>query len=950
MIIECDQCHNKIEYDVVRPNFCSSCGSVLPPKGEEATQIQESATIVSDSPETIADGKRVATEVPDVIDGYRLGRKLGQGGMGTVWEATHIDTGRPVALKLLSTSLETNDTNVERFVREAKLAAALSHPRSTFVFGAGQHGENPYIVMELMPGDTLQTLVERKGKLAPADAVDHILDAIDGLQAAHKLGIIHRDVKPSNCFIDTLGRSKVGDFGLSKSLIGDVNLTQTGAFLGTPLFAAPEQVRGEAVDERTDIYSVGATLFYLLTGKGPFQGDSFAVIAQIVAEPPTKLSALEPDAPKALGEIIDKTLAKSPAQRYQSLEELKDALTPYSSKGFVGVDLWRRFAAYMFDLFMVSTLTAVVSTGINMFIGIQMRLNDATNAELGSHNENVAEFTPYIKLIQVAILATYLLFFEYRSGRTLGKWIFGLRVRQLNGDKPRLWQALVRVAFIPCACGLIFTEIIVQEVLGISLYSSEGMDTSSFLISVGIGMPVTLFCLGCFLTIRKSNGFRALHDLASKTHITKVPTFWGTPRKVTFPRLQLKSESEAEISYGPYLAQGTLVASESQSLLLAKDPVLERNVWIRSSISSPKETGDSGTEKSTHFHNLTRATRPHWLQSGQREESGKTEYWSAFEAVDGAPFRLAINALGKAKWSHATLWLEQLASEIAEAIEDGSVPPLLTLDQVWVDEDDQLKLLNEPIGKVDVGSSESTFEDPDPSVRAMALFKAVLDMASADQVLTPNAEKMLNELETKNASRATFIWLQDTLNQINQTPRTLDRLTRLSTLSISIGAESTIYSFGILTTGIMIGSLLGLTSGILVAVLCLLWFPIAGISSYLTGGGSAFAAAKIAVVNRRGEVVSRLRATLRYMVCWAPVIFFYILGTGILIIVLEHPELGTDPESVEKPILNEFLTLFISMLLMLPVFIITILGAIFSFYSPQRGLQDFIMGTRLTPR
>ena len=167
---------------------------------------------------------------------------------------------------MLSSSLPQTSDSVGRFQREARLAASLSNPCSTFVYEAGEIDGRFYIAMELMPGRTLRDLIRDEGPLPVARAADYVLDICEGLEAAHRLGIVHRDVKPSNCFLDGDGRVKVGDFGLSKSLVAETDLTQTGSFLGTPLFAAPEQVRSGNVDPRTDVYAVGATLFYILTG------------------------------------------------------------------------------------------------------------------------------------------------------------------------------------------------------------------------------------------------------------------------------------------------------------------------------------------------------------------------------------------------------------------------------------------------------------------------------------------------------------------------------------------------------------------------------------------------------------------------------------------------------------------------------------------------------------
>ena len=180
---------------------------------------------------------------------------------------------------------------VARFQREGQLAASVNHARCVFVFGAADVEGYPVISMELMRGGTLQDRLASRGPMAVSEGVDTILDVIEGLEAAHTAGILHRDIKPSNCFLDETGRAKIGDFGISKTLDAPSDLTLTGAFLGTPSYASPEQVRGREVGLQSDIYSVGATLYALLTGAAPFQGNNAgAILARIVAEPPMPFS------------------------------------------------------------------------------------------------------------------------------------------------------------------------------------------------------------------------------------------------------------------------------------------------------------------------------------------------------------------------------------------------------------------------------------------------------------------------------------------------------------------------------------------------------------------------------------------------------------------------------------------------------------------------------------
>src|SRR5262249_16118359 len=189
---------------------------------------------------------------------YRIGRLLGRGGMGEVYEAEQLQTGRRLALKVLRRRLHQFEDRV-RFLREGQLAASVSHPHAVYIFGSDEIARLPVITMEPLRGGTLKDKVALEGPLSPADAAAAVLDVISGLDAAYAAGILHRDVKPSNCFVDHEGSVKIGDFGLSISTLSrDVRseLTQDG-FQGTPQFAAPEQLRGEPLDLRADIYAVG---------------------------------------------------------------------------------------------------------------------------------------------------------------------------------------------------------------------------------------------------------------------------------------------------------------------------------------------------------------------------------------------------------------------------------------------------------------------------------------------------------------------------------------------------------------------------------------------------------------------------------------------------------------------------------------------------------------------
>src|SRR5581483_1051054 len=316
------------EYTDLRPMFCSRCGHALTEtQAAPPHSPSEAMTVV---PASAHVGQSFDAPAQEFIGGYRLLRTLGSGGMGTVYEAEELNSGRHVALKLIARENVASSDAVSRFRRESKLTSQIAHPRCVFVLAAYEEAGRPYIVMELMQGTTLQDEVDRQGPLPIAQAVAVIVDVIEGLQAAHRLGVIHRDVKPSNCFVEANGRVKIGDFGLSKSLQRDTHLTRTGAFMGTPLFASPEQVRGEPLDERTDVYSVAATLYCLLTGRAPHQtGDAAATLARIAADDVSSLRKLRPDVPVSLDKVILHGLERDRQRRFRNLEELRTALTPF---------------------------------------------------------------------------------------------------------------------------------------------------------------------------------------------------------------------------------------------------------------------------------------------------------------------------------------------------------------------------------------------------------------------------------------------------------------------------------------------------------------------------------------------------------------------------------------------------------------------------------------------
>jgi eukaryotic-like serine/threonine-protein kinase len=264
---------------------------------------------------------------------YRVEETLGEGGMARVYRGIDEVLGRPVAIKVLAERHAGDDKFVTRFRREAQAAAALNHPNVVSVFDTGDDEQAHYIVMEYVEGETLADLLRRERPLDPGLAARIAEEVATALQAAHDRQLVHRDVKPGNVMIDREGRIKVMDFGIARAAADDT-LTQTGTVLGTAAYLSPEQARGDAVDARSDIYSLGCVLYEMLSGRAPFTGDSAVSIAfRHVNDRPDPPSAHHPGIPPELEAVTMRALEKDPARRYQSADEFREALVAARAAG-----------------------------------------------------------------------------------------------------------------------------------------------------------------------------------------------------------------------------------------------------------------------------------------------------------------------------------------------------------------------------------------------------------------------------------------------------------------------------------------------------------------------------------------------------------------------------------------------------------------------------------------
>ena len=327
-ILYCAGCNIKFrakQYDPEKAYKCPKCDQPLKAQGEGKGGGGEVSLDTKGGP------KRDAAPDPLVgrkIGQYKIVKKLGQGGMGAVYQAEHLALGRVVALKILPPKMAEEEPDaVERFKREARSAAVLEHPNVVTTYAVGSEGKHHFIELQLVDGESLQERLEREGKLPLAEATRVVLDTARALEAAHAQNIVHRDIKPANIMLTREGQVKVMDFGLAKDVAAATQLTMSGHIMGTPHYMSPEQCEAQPLDGRADIYSLGATYYHLMTGKFPYSGDSlFSIMLQHKQGEIPDIRSTLPDVPALVQNVVAKSMAKKPDDRYQTCGEMMAAL------------------------------------------------------------------------------------------------------------------------------------------------------------------------------------------------------------------------------------------------------------------------------------------------------------------------------------------------------------------------------------------------------------------------------------------------------------------------------------------------------------------------------------------------------------------------------------------------------------------------------------------------
>ena len=857
---------------------------------------------------------------------FQLIRKLGQGGMGIVYQAEHTKTERPLAVKLLSPDLPHSEETSKRFLNEASLAASLSHPRTTFVYEAGEEDGNFYIAMELMPGRTLQDIVREQGPLPVQRAVDYIIDVLEGLDAAHRVGVIHRDVKPSNCFLDDEGRVKIGDFGLSKSLVSESELTRTGAYLGTPQFSAPEQIRGTELDHRTDLFSAAATLYYLIAGEAPFRGDPAAVIAQIVADAPPSLHEKCPGVPKALSKVVARALEKDPKQRGRDVSEFRNALLPFGSTGTSMAAVGRRLAAFFIDVLLTGTVVGVVSAAYSVV------------AAVNGVQSSIGNLSP-AALVSFLIVLPYFAISEGVFGRSLGKQLLGLRVVDAFGEPPGLMRSFLRVLILP---GLTWVSIdmLLHQAKADNFDPGSGSDFTAWNAVVRPQLLVLAkFALTMIIcsTMRRKNGLRGIHEFASGTRVVRFATVDDTVElEAIVPTYTPVRHNDLPKVLGTFTIEGMLSADPNMTVLSARDNTLDRRAWIyrpdRSDAISPDRI------------RVARSTRQRWLQDGE-DENGR---WHAFEAFEGAPISEAAR-FTTIPWPVGRRVLLETAEELRASISDGTLPNQLTVSQVWIDERGDTKLLDFPLSPPGAPTNRS-FEDnatDNATKRATEQLCQVSEFCTQDERTPGVALDLVQEMRRDEGNKLTLSAVAGRLRDLAKHPFRMRWDDRLGVLAISIVVESVFFVIPALAAGILLGekSAIPILGRILLAGTCGMILPL--VLGYFLRGGLAFWLTKTAVRDRMRAPASRLRCAWRSAIAWSPIVF--IQGTlGAWLFAVTQLDWVDGNLTVDTAAERQFGVISMTIgAFMIALGIALLVGIICTIIQPRRGVQDLLAGTYL---
>lgn len=445
------------------------------------------------------------------VDQYDVFDRLGSGGMGTVYRARDRSLGREVALKTLAEHLIGDEVQLQRFEREARLAAQLSHPHMAKVFGAGRWGKSPYIAMELIDGENLQQCVERDGPLKLDVAWRYSLQAAGALREADRHQIVHRDIKPSNMMVTKAGSLKITDFGISRTVDSEMHVTKTGTILGTPWYMSPEQAMGKEVDRRSDIYSLGMTMYFLLTGRPAFSGSNpMEVLAQQVADEAPSLEGKVPGLTERQAEILHRMIAKKKENRHADYDSLQNELRREQPGAAAYAGMVARLTAELMNGAVL--VLSFICVTIPMFIMIDT---------WGREYSRV--FDLLVPSAFLSSLIAFLLMYVWgvgRWGKTLGKHWMKLRVTRPDGQRVGYLRAALRL-LLAYPWFITFMAILIASVASVFDEVAAGALLTVVHRAI-LGCNVVVLAFSALFAWRHPQR-RMLHDLVTDTIVVRIP-------------------------------------------------------------------------------------------------------------------------------------------------------------------------------------------------------------------------------------------------------------------------------------------------------------------------------------------------------------------------------------------------------------------------------------------
>jgi hypothetical protein len=702
------------------------------------------------------------------------------------------------------------------------MAAAVSHPNRVYVFEAAEIAGLPVLAIELVDGETLAQYVERVGPLEPRHAVDIALQIIDGLAAADRAGMLHRDIKPSNCFFDAHGVVKVGDFGLAIAALGSAVVS----FGCTPEFSPPEQVSGGALDVRTDIYAVGATLFFLLTGRPPFEeAELTQLLSHVISEPVSWPATAE--TPAGLRAVITRCLAKHPTGRFTGYRELREALLPYSSLAAEPATLASSLTAAAFDLALTTPLLGPVIGGL-----IALRIIHSLSSILA------------VASLALAVYATTAIAL---TGTTFGMRRSGMSVVTAVGDRPGWWRS----AGIGAAW-------LVPTLL---LFGARLITSDSSMSWAVAGSVVLLIAATARLTARTDSFTKWLLQRRPSTRIVKIRP--DSERHETRPNpVPVPTPKPGMSKKGPFEITRELALWPDGALLEAWDPQLHRRVWVHVRLAEAAPHADTA-------HSAARPTRLRWLQRSRSVD----ESWDAYDAPDGAPLLSQVSAV----WPEVATWLADVTEEtvLAEA-EHRHLD--LGPDRIWITARHRAVVLDFPAPPPVTASANQRAEESrqaQPPVQTAPASQTTqqriawlgrLALGHRDVPLPPPAARWLDRM-----SRNEFQNLAEAATTVDHLRTTPDRVTtRMRATSLLMSVLTLIVTNSVVTAMLRVADLSSIMPAngraLSVALLCVVS---ASLSALLSGGGVWLRTAGITIVSDSGAPVSPMTTVIRAALSWS---------------------------------------------------------------------------------